>query len=71
MAHREIPSRTAALRGVVALPVGGRGAVRRRDPGLFWVGFWSADWTPWRAILTRRDRWPALLIEVRPLHTHG
>jgi hypothetical protein len=62
---------TEALRSVVELPVGGRGGARRRDPGLFWVGFWSADWTPWRALLKLRDRWPALRIEVRPLYAHG
>jgi hypothetical protein len=59
---------TAALRGVVELPVPGRGKPRRPDPGLFWVGFWSADWTPWRAILALRDRWPGLSIDVRPLY---
>jgi hypothetical protein len=32
------------------------------------VGFWSADWTPWRAIAQLRARWPALRLEVRPLY---
>jgi hypothetical protein len=32
------------------------------------VGFWSADWTPWRAIQQLRARWPALQIEVRPIY---
>jgi hypothetical protein len=59
---------TAALRGVVELPVPGRGRPRPRDPGLFWVGFWSADWTPWPAILALRARWPGLSIAVRPLY---
>jgi hypothetical protein len=36
-----------------------------------WVGFWSADWTPWPAILALRARWPALSIAVRPLYDHG
>jgi len=62
---------TEALRGVVELPVPGRGQPHRRDPGLFWTGFWSADWTPWRAVLVLRDRWPGLSIEVRPLYSHG
>jgi hypothetical protein len=57
---------TQALRGVVELPVPARGQPRRPDPGLWWVGFWAADWTPWRAILALRGRWPALRIEVRP-----
>ena len=59
---------TAALRGVVELPVPGRGRPRQPDPGLFWAGFWSADWTPWPAILALRDRWPGLSILVRPLY---
>jgi hypothetical protein len=62
---------TQALRGVVALPVPGRGQPRCRDPGLFWVGFWAADWTPWRAILALRARWPDLQISVRPLYDDG
>jgi hypothetical protein len=62
---------TEALRGVVELPVPGRGQPRRRDPGLYWVGFWSADWTPWRAVLALRARWPRLRIAVRPLYDHG
>jgi hypothetical protein len=59
---------TQALRGVVELPVPGRGRPRRPDPGLFWLGFWAADWTPWRAILALRARWPGLSISVRPLY---
>ena len=59
---------TQALRHVVALPVPGRGQPRRRDPGLFRVGFWAADWTPWRAVSALRARWPDLRIDVRPLY---
>jgi hypothetical protein len=62
---------TQALRHAIELPVPGRGRPRRRDPRLFWVGFWAADWTPWRAVLALRRRWPALRIEVRPLYEHG
>jgi hypothetical protein len=61
---------TEALRSVVELPVPGRGQPRRRDPGLYWVGFWSADWTPWRAVAALRARWPGLTLEVRPLYDH-
>jgi hypothetical protein len=59
---------TQALRGVVELPVPGPGQARRQDPGLWWLGFWSADWTPWRAIQQLRARWPALRLAVRPLY---
>ena len=57
---------TQALRGVVELPVPRRGQPVRRDAGLLWLGFWAADWTPWRAIVALRARWPDLLIAVRP-----
>ena len=59
---------TQALRGVVELPVPRRGQPVRRDPGLVWLGFWSADWTPWRAVLGLRARWPGLPIAVRPIY---
>jgi hypothetical protein len=59
---------TQALRQVVELPVPGRGQPRHQDPGLLWLGFWAADWTPWRAILALRTHWPALRIDVRPLY---
>lgn len=59
---------TQALRGVVELPVPGRGRPRLPDPGLAWLGFWSADWTPWRAVLALRARWPGLSIEIRPVY---
>ncbi|MBK1662774.1 hypothetical protein, partial [Paracraurococcus ruber] len=59
---------TLALRGVVELPVPGRGKPPPRDPGLAWLGFWSADWTPWPAILALRARWPGLSFAVRPIY---
>ena len=59
---------TQALRGVVELPLPRHGQPRRHDPGLWWVGFWSADWTPWPAITQLRARWPGLRLEVRPLY---
>ncbi len=30
--------------------------------------FWSADWTPWRAIVRLRQNWPGLMFDVRPYH---
>jgi hypothetical protein len=62
---------TEALRGVVALPVPGRGQPRARDPALYWVGFWSLDWTPWQAVVALRRRWPGLAFDLRPLYDHG
>lgn len=59
---------TQALRGVVTLPVPRRGQPPRRDPGLYWVGFWSADWSPWPALLALRQAWPALSFDLRPLY---
>jgi len=28
--------------------------------------FWSADWTPWRAIKRIRTDWPVLRFDVQP-----
>jgi hypothetical protein len=28
--------------------------------------FWSADWTPWRALAQVAGRWPTLRFETRP-----
>ena len=53
---------TAALRHVALLPPG-----RAREKAL-WVCFWSADWTPWRAITAVRDAWPRLRFDVRPVY---
>ena len=33
---------------------------------MFRVSFWSADWTPWRALETLRLRWPTLRFDIRP-----
>ncbi len=32
------------------------------------VSFWSADWTPWRALKRLRSIWPTLRFEVRPTY---
>jgi hypothetical protein len=31
--------------------------------------FWSADWTPWRALAQLRQRWPALSFDLRPSYS--
>jgi hypothetical protein len=36
------------------------------DGTIFRVTFWSADWTPWRALAQIAERWPSLQVEVRP-----
>jgi hypothetical protein len=62
---------TWPLRGVVALPVPRSGQPRRHDDRLFWVGFWSADWSPWPALAMLRVRWPALRFELQPRYDDG
>jgi hypothetical protein len=57
---------TQALRHVVELPVPKRRQPLKREPGLLWLGFWSADWTPWAAIRQLRERWQALQIAAEP-----
>jgi hypothetical protein len=32
----------------------------------FRVSFWSADWTPWRALVQLADHWPALRFTLQP-----
>jgi len=32
------------------------------------LSFWSADWTPWRALATVAARWPALRFDLRPTY---
>jgi len=58
---------TAALRHVAAGPVLPRRAAPD-DPATLDVTFWSADWTPWRALATVAARWPALRFDVRPTY---
>lgn len=49
-----------------------RHVARRQSSGVsgqtFALSFWSADWTPWRALQTVRGNWPELHIEVRPIY---
>ena len=60
-----------ALRQVVPLPVPRRGHEAKEQPGRFWVGFWSADWTPWRAVQNLRTGWRSLNFAVRPIYDDG
>jgi hypothetical protein len=38
------------------------------DDTIFRVTFWSADWTPWRALAHIAARWPSLQLDVRPTY---
>ncbi len=33
---------------------------------VFLISFWSADWTPWRALAAVQARFPALRFEIKP-----
>jgi hypothetical protein len=55
---------TRALRQVREIPAPTDG--RRRQTGQLAVEFWSADWSPWRALAALRHAWPALRFTLRP-----
>jgi hypothetical protein len=61
---------TDALRHVAEdrFAVLGRRPVLRADPEALHLSFWSADWTPWRALATVAVAWPALRFDVRPTY---
>ena len=58
---------TEPLRHVAAGSASPRGERAINDPS-FRVGFWAADWTPWRALATIAAAWPALRFDMRPLY---
>lgn len=55
---------TWALRGVEAVPVDDAEGVTAAGSAAISYRFWSADWTPWRAIAAMRSRWPLMAFEV-------
>jgi hypothetical protein len=59
---------TQALRHVSEPAVAAEPACQPPAPGeVAWqLTFWSADWTPWRALAALAVRWPALRFEPRP-----
>lgn len=57
---------TQALRHVAVMPDRGPRRPSSSEPAVFAVSFWSADWTPWRALATLREGWPALRFAVTP-----
>ena len=49
------------------------GVIATRRPaaagkGVWALTFWSADWTPWRALAQVAGRWPTLRFETRPIY---
>ena len=55
---------TWPLRHVAELRAQKAGQRSVREPGRLRLGFWSADWTPWPALLRLREDWPALRFEL-------
>lgn len=41
------------------------------DETVFRVSFWTADWTPWRALAIIRARFPALRLDVQPQYARA
>ena len=42
--------------------------LRRPGDAACQITFWSADWTPWRALARIAARWPALRFDTRPAY---
>ena len=58
---------TEALRHVAEDPDAARDPLHAAaGEAVFRVDFWSADWTPWRALLRLREVWPALRFDICP-----
>jgi hypothetical protein len=66
---RELPPRPG--RGFPKSPSDFWRRPRRRGLARFRLEFYVADWTPWRAILAMRARWPSLRFTVRPDYASG
>ena len=62
---------TQALRHVTSQPgpkVSGSPDITSDSQATLRLSFWSADWTPWRALGALRKRFPALRFDVRPTY---
>jgi len=60
---------TQPLRHVEAVATDAATRTRLKPGEAAWtVAFWSADWTPWRALTHITARWPALRFAMRPLY---
>ncbi len=44
---------------------------RRRRTAVVTYAFYSADWSPWQALLQLRAEWPSLVFELRPEYGDG
>ena len=49
-------------------PEGATASEPEPGQGAWHLGFWSADWTPWRALARLAERWPVLRFQVQPLY---
>lgn len=47
-----------------------RSALAAGQDGLY-VAFWSADWTPWRALAVLAECWPGLCFDMRPSYARS
>jgi hypothetical protein len=60
---------TQPLRHVEEVPPDAALRGRAKAGDATWaVAFWSADWTPWRALAAITGRWPSLRFDMRPLY---
>lgn len=62
---------TEALRRVTdesGDPAAGKAVPRSAEPDGWQISFWSADWTPWRALNHLGLQWPALRFDCRPTY---
>ena len=59
---------TQALRHVVVLAEPRELNVVGVGQAVLRLGFWAADWTPWRALVAVAADWPELRFETRPLY---
>ena len=59
---------TQALRHVVVLAEPHEPEAVRAGQAVLRLGFWAADWTPWRALAALAANWPQLRFETWPLY---
>ncbi len=44
---------------------------RKRKTVQMTLEFWAADWTPWAALATIKQNWPAIRLEIRPIYDNA